>query len=73
MFLEESAVCRLKHLSELVVFRVNIVLLIRFPGISDQKSTILLKNFDIFAICFLFISKKCLHSRNAKEKKGVFV
>lgn len=71
-FLNESAVCGLKHFSELIVFRVDIVWLIRFPGISDQKSTILLKKSVFSAICFLFISKKCLHSRNAKEK-GVFV
>lgn len=36
-FLKESTACRLKHLSELVVFRVNIVLLITFPGVSDHK------------------------------------
>lgn len=44
----------------------------KFTGISDQKSTILLKNGDIFVICFLFIPKKCLHSRNAGKEQGVF-
>lgn len=48
------------------------MLLIWFPGISDKKSTVLLKNGGIFAVCFLFIPKKCLQSRNANEEQGVF-
>lgn len=60
-------------LEAFIRFRVVIiVLLLRFPGKSDQKLTISLKNCDTFAISFLFISKKHLHSRNAKEYKGVF-
>lgn len=54
------------------MFRVNIVLLLKFPGISDQKLTILWKNGDIFAICLLLIPKKCLHSRNADKEQEVF-
>lgn len=69
MLLKESAVCGLKHST---VFRVNIMLLLKFPGISNQKSTILLKNGDIFAICFLFVPKKCLNSRNAGKEQRVF-
>lgn len=67
--LKDSAVRGLKHLA---VFRVNTVLLLKFPGICNQKLTILLKNRDIFAICFLFVPKKCLNSRNVDKEQGVF-
>lgn len=69
VLLKESAVCGLKHLT---VFRVNIVLLLKFPGMSNKKLTILWKNGDTFAICFLLVPKKCLNSRNADQEQGVF-